>query len=98
MASKAIASKRRAVIRRGRPSIHDEAWSKVSVVLMDRQVARLDRLANEIHASTGTVMTRASVIRALIDAVIDSGVNVSNVNSEPELKKRVASRIRSTRN
>ena len=61
---------------------------------MDRQVARLDRLASEIHASSGTVMTRASVIRALIDAVIESGVNVADVSSEPQLRQRVASRIR----
>jgi len=94
MVTKVRALRKPAAPRRGRPSIHDEAWSKVSVVLMDRQVARLDRLASDIHASTGTVLTRASVIRALIDAVIESGVNVANISSEPQLRQQVAKRIR----
>jgi len=80
--------------RRGRPLIHDEAWSKVSVVLMDRQIVRLDRLVSEIHRSTGAVLTRAGVIRALVDGVVASGLDVSRVSSEFDLRDRIASRFK----
>ena len=31
--------------RPGRPPVHDEAWTKVTVVLFNRQIVFLDRLA-----------------------------------------------------
>ena len=68
--------------RRGRPLIHVEAWSKVSVVLMDRQIVRLDRLVSEIHRATGAILNRAGVIRALVDGVVGNGLDVSGVSSE----------------
>ena len=34
--------------RPGRPPVHDEAWTKVTVVLFDRQIAFLDRMAANI--------------------------------------------------
>ena len=79
--------------RRGRPLIHDEAWSKVSVVLLDRQIVRLDRLVSEIHRATGAILTRAGVIRALVDGVVGSGVDIARVSSEFDLRERIASRF-----
>jgi hypothetical protein len=80
--------------RRGRPLVHGEAWSKVSVVLLDRQIVRLDRLAHEIHRATGAILTRAGVIRALVDGVVGSGLDVSGVSSEFDLRDRIASRFK----
>ena len=80
--------------RRGRPLIHDEAWSKVSVVLMDRQVIRLDRVVSEIHRATGAILTRAGVIRALVDGVVGTGLDVTGVTSEVDLRDRIASRFK----
>jgi hypothetical protein len=80
--------------RRGRPSVHDEAWSKVSVVLMDRQVARLDRLVMDIQRASGAALTRAGLIRALVDGVIDSGFDVTSSASEVELRRRLTRRLR----
>jgi len=57
---------------------------------MDRQVDRLDRLVGDIHKTRGTMITRAGVIRALVDGVIDSGVDVTNITSERELRQRIA--------
>ena len=80
--------------RRGRPLIHDEAWSKVSVVLMDRQIVRLDRLVSEIHRAGGAILTRAGVIRALVDGVVGNGLDVTRVSSEFDLRDRIASRFK----
>ena len=75
---------------RGRPPVHQETWSKVSVVLFDRQILHLDRLATDIRGKSGKVMNRAEIIRALIDGMIDSGMDVTASGSEADLRARVA--------
>src|SRR5262249_6608250 len=75
----------------GRPPVHNEKWSKVSVVLFDRQILHLDRLAT--RARTGKSLNRAEIIRALIDALIESGMDITAVGSEADLRTRVARRL-----
>ncbi len=77
----------------GRPPVHSESWSKVSVVLFDRQILQLDRLATDIRVKTGKVLNRAEIIRALIDGLIDSGMDVTPAASEADLRARVARRL-----
>jgi hypothetical protein len=78
---------------RGRPPVHQETWSKVSVVLFDRQILHLDRLATDIRGRTGKVLNRAELIRALIDGLIDSGMDITATGSEADLRARVARRL-----
>src|SRR5438270_154416 len=78
---------------RGRPPVHQESWSKVSVVLFDRQIVHLDRLATDIRGRSGKVLNRAEIIRALIDGLIDSGMDVTGTGSEADLRARVARRL-----
>jgi hypothetical protein len=86
--------KRRHAARRGRPPFHSEAWSKVSVVLFDRQIVRLDRLASDIRQKTGHAVNRAALIRAVIDGLFDSDVNINTIGSEQELRARIAHHLR----
>ena len=58
--------------RPGRPPVHKESWTKVTVVLFDRQIAFLDRLAASIRIEHGASISRAQLIRALVDSVGDS--------------------------
>lgn len=78
---------------RGRPPVHQESWSKVSVVLFDRQIVHLDRLSTDIRGRIGKVVNRAEIIRALIDGLIDSGMDVSATGSESDLRAKVARRL-----
>src|SRR5438552_9381803 len=78
---------------RGRPPVHQETWSKVSVVLFDRQIVHLDRLATDIRGKSGKVINRAEIIRALIDGLIDSGMDITGSGSEADLRTRVARRL-----
>jgi hypothetical protein len=73
--------------------VHQESWSKVSVVLFDRQIVHLDRLAIDIRGRSGRVLNRAEIIRALIDGLIDSGMDVTSTGSESDLRARVARRL-----
>jgi hypothetical protein len=72
--------------RPGRPPIHDERWSKVSVVLFDRQIVELDQLLNDIRRKSRKAINRASLIRALIDALFASGIDLSSATSEADLR------------
>jgi len=65
----------------------------VSVVLFDRQIHHLDRLATDIRGKTGKVLNRAEIIRALIDGLLDSGMDITAAASEADLRGRVARRL-----
>ena len=73
--------------------MHQETWSKVSVVLFDRQIVHLDRLATDIRGKSGKVLNRAEIIRALIDGLLDSGMDITGSASEADLRSRVAKRL-----
>ena len=77
----------------GRPPVHDEAWTKVTVVLFNRQIVFLDRLAANIRAQSGAAISRAQLIRALLDAVADADVDLTAATSENDLKTTILARL-----
>jgi hypothetical protein len=77
----------------GRPPVHDEAWTKVTVVLFNRQIVFLDRLAASIRAQSGAAISRAQLIRALLDAVADADVDLTTATSETDLKATILARL-----
>ena len=77
----------------GRPPVHDEAWTKVTVVLFNRQIVFLDRLAANIRAQSGAAISRAQLIRALLDAVADADVDLTSATSETDLKATILARL-----
>ena len=79
--------------RPGRPPVHDEAWTKVTVVLFNRQIVFLDRLAANIRAQSGAAISRAQLIRALLDAVADADVDLTSATSEADLKATLLGRL-----
>jgi hypothetical protein len=79
--------------RRGRRPSHTEHWTKVTVVLFDRQIVFLDRLAADIRAASGVAISRAHVIRALIDALTESDLDLSGTRSENDLKAVLTARL-----
>jgi hypothetical protein len=62
-------------------------------VLFDRQIVHLNRLMNGGRGSDGHSLNRAEIIRALIDGLLDSGMDISATMSEADLRKRVARRL-----
>ena len=66
---------------RGRPIVHTEPWAKITVVLLDRHVAYLDRLAIDIRLKHGKAISRAEIIRGLIEASFQSGIDLSQADS-----------------
>src|SRR5438477_3592967 len=72
--------------KRGRRPSHTEHWTKVTVVLFDRQIVFLDRLGADIRAASGVAISRAHVIRALIDALSEAGLDLTGTRTAAELK------------
>lgn len=79
--------------RPGRPPVHDEAWTKVTVVLFNRQIVFLDRLAANIRAHSGAAISRAQLIRSLVDAVADADIDLTAAMSEADLKATLLARL-----
>jgi hypothetical protein len=68
----------------------------VSVVLFDRQIQHLDQLATSGRGRNGRALNRAEIIRALIDGMIESGIDVLASTSEADLRGTVARRLGSS--
>jgi len=79
--------------KRGRRPSHTEHWTKVTVVLFDRQIVFLDRLGADIRAASGVAISRAHVIRALIDALSESDLDLTGTRSEGDLKAILTARL-----
>jgi hypothetical protein len=77
----------------GRPPVHDEAWTKVTVVLFNRQIVFLDRLSANIRAQTGAAISRAQLIRSVVDAISEADVDLTTALSEADLKATILARL-----
>ena len=79
--------------KRGRRPSHTEHWTKVTVVLLDRQIVFLDRLGSDIRTASGVAISRAHVIRALIDALSESDLDLRSSRSEADLRALLTARL-----
>jgi hypothetical protein len=79
--------------RLGRRPLHSEPWTKVTVVLLDREIVFLDRLLADIRAASGEAISRAHLIRALIDALAESDLDLTACRSERDLNKVFVERL-----
>jgi len=61
--------------------------------MFERQVLDLDRLTTAIRSKTGAHLTRAEVIRALLDALTDSRLEVTTVTSGAQLKNLLVQKL-----
>jgi hypothetical protein len=67
----------------------------VTVVLLDRQIVFLDRLVADIREANGCSIGRAHLLRALVDALAASDIDLTRSRSERELVNVLATRFRS---
>ncbi len=79
--------------RPGRPAVHDEAWTKVTVVLFNRQIVFLDRLSANIRAHSGAAISRAQLIRSVVDAISDADIDLTSATSELDLKTTILAKL-----
>ena len=70
---------------RGLPAAQTDSWAKITVVLLDRQVAFLDRVAVDIRLQHSFAISRAELIRALVEAAAQSQVDLSDASNMKEM-------------
>lgn len=64
-------------------------------MLFNRQIVRLDAAVLVARQKTDDLaLNRAAMIRALIDGVLDSGFELTDITSERDLRTRLAQRLR----
>jgi hypothetical protein len=79
---------------RGRPVEHKEEWSKITVVLLDKQIHWLDQLASTIRLNTKAAVSRAELIRATIAAIEESELDLSQLRSERDIKNYLLEKLK----
>jgi hypothetical protein len=71
---------------------HAEPYAKVTAVLFERQVSYLDRLALDMARKPGR-WSRTEILRALVDGLERSELDVTGADSEEALAELVAKRL-----
>ncbi|MGZ5446406.1 MAG: hypothetical protein ACXW5U_32260 [Thermoanaerobaculia bacterium] len=65
----------------GRPTVLHEPWAKITVVMDHRQVAYLDLVGVAIRVRHFTAITRAEIVRALVEFMEKSGIDFSKFST-----------------
>lgn len=71
-----------------------DSWTKVTVVLGNRQRDFLDELALDLRRKTGRAASRAEIIRTLVNGVEESGISLDGIRSQAELADLLRDRIK----
>lgn len=66
---------------------------KSTVTLRNNQLVWLDQFSVNIRSSKGIVVDRGALIRSILDAIMQSGIDLSTVDSEMELTKLLLRRL-----
>jgi hypothetical protein len=61
--------------------------------MFERQVVEIDHLTAAIRAKTGANLTRAEIIRSLLDALNESRLDVTTVASGAQLKRLLSQKL-----
>lgn len=77
-----------------KPAAGSSVDNKLTVILPPDQVAFLDRLCLDIRARTRAKIRRTELIRAMIGAVRDAGLDLTAHGSEAELAAALLKRLR----
>lgn len=65
----------------------------MSMVIFERQILAIDQLTASIRRRNGAVLSRAGVVRSLLDALHDSKLDVTNVASTDDLYQMLVARL-----
>jgi hypothetical protein len=65
----------------GRPIVHTEPWSKITMVMEDRHVAYLDLVTLVMRLRHHRAVARAEIIRALVEFMEKSGIDFTRFST-----------------
>lgn len=79
---------------RGRPVLHLEPATKITTVLLNRHVVYLDGISNQIRGSSGAVVKRSEILRALVEALEAAAPDLTDVRSQNDLTEQLKTRLK----
>ncbi|HYU26445.1 MAG TPA: hypothetical protein VEO74_14645 [Thermoanaerobaculia bacterium] len=78
----------------GRQVVHTEPWTKVLLVMLDRHVAYLDVVSVLIRLRHHRAMSRAEILRGLVEFMERSRIDFSRFATVAELTDHLAAHFR----
>jgi hypothetical protein len=79
----------------GRPKKFDDNKKKTTVSLQLEKIVWLDRLCTDILSNTKSVIDRGDIIRACIEALHESGIDLSHITSPASIKEHILHKLKS---
>ena len=70
-------------VRKGRPPVLEEDWSRITTILTDRHLVILDKMAIDFRFITKRPISRSDILRTLIDLIEDIDITQALDNYEP---------------
>jgi len=70
-------------------------FTKISATLRLKNVVWLDRLCADIREHTGSLIDRGTVLRGVLAAIHESGIDLGICGSEEQIAETIAKKLRS---
>lgn len=74
-----------AMMQRGRPTVHTEPWEKITVVMLERHAGYLDVMSVLIRMRHHKAISRAEIIRALVEFMEQSRIDFAQFATANEM-------------
>lgn len=71
----------------------DDSLKRMTVVMRPSQADKLDAIAWGIRSKSGAKLSRSEILRALMDALIESGERLEDCTSEEDIKRRILAKL-----
>lgn len=68
---------------------------KSTVTLLNQHIVWLDRISTDIRSNTMAIIDRGAIIRALISALKESDVDLTQIKSEEEAREIILAKLKS---
>lgn len=78
----------------GRPKELPANFVKSTVTFYNEQIVWLDRLSADIRSNTMAIVDRGSIIRAVISAVMKSGIDLTHLESEEQIRDTILKHLK----
>jgi len=78
----------------GRPKKFEDNKKKTTVSFQLEQIVWLDRLCTDILSNTKTIIDRGDIIRACIEALYESCIDLSYITSVNDIKKIILNKLK----
>jgi hypothetical protein len=85
------------VTTRGRPLIHKRGWAKCTVVLFKDQIHWITLFEHAVYSNSQVTLSRSELLRAMIDALMESGIDISHLKSEEAIKEHILTLLKKTK-